>query len=535
MIQEYNGSTWQGKSYSKIVDTTQQVTSFPVVVRPMENTIPSWTIKGNMQQSGTPTSASPITPSECGDRTANLFDKNTVTVGKYINASGEEVTSTGEGEDALNHSAYIPITANTVYYFKKSKAVGAEGASNAFCWFDNSKQLISRDTFTAYQPDEIIEGMATSPNNAAYLIMNYRGTFLDTAMLNSGSSTKPYEPYGYKLDIKSGNTTTPVYLGQVQSTRKIKKLELTGNENNWTYEDTYERFGIGITDMYVYDTRLATIVCTHYPCIDDGRPIGEVPNNTIYAGKSTPPKLFIKTDSYTTINDFKTYLQQQYAAGTPVTIWYVLANETTGIVNEPIRKIGTYSDSVSGTNLSVTAQSPTTIDVDTSLKPSEMDLTYTGLKMCGRKKYIHGNSPQVMPSAVAETKELNGITITCDGKGTYTISGTASAYTPIAFNIPEFITPTSTGQGGNGTLSLFNTFANSSVTIYFYNNNTRVDDWVCTPAYRTNTVYSAIGNKTINKIILNISSGVSVQGTISPMFTNDGQLPVTYQPYLQWQ
>ena len=34
----------------------------------------------------------------------------------------------------------------------------------------------------------------------------------------------------YKIPISSANTTTPVYLGEVETTRKIKKLVLTGDE-----------------------------------------------------------------------------------------------------------------------------------------------------------------------------------------------------------------------------------------------------------------------------------------------------------------
>ena len=39
----------------------------------------SWTVIGNMQQTGTPTTSAPITPEECGDRTANKFDKSQTT------------------------------------------------------------------------------------------------------------------------------------------------------------------------------------------------------------------------------------------------------------------------------------------------------------------------------------------------------------------------------------------------------------------------------------------------------------------------
>ena len=45
-------------------------------------------------------------------------------------------------------------------------------------------------------------------------------------------------------------------------------------------------------------------------------------------------ELYLRDTSYNTLESFIEYIQQQYAAGTPVTIWYVLANSTTGIVNE---------------------------------------------------------------------------------------------------------------------------------------------------------------------------------------------------------
>ena len=61
---------------------------------------------------------------------------------------------------------------------------------------------------------------------------------------------------------------------------------------------------------------------------------------------------------------------------TPLTVWYVLADESTGILNEPLRKIGDNADTVSATVPTLaTAES---ITVDTTLKPSELHLTYHG-------------------------------------------------------------------------------------------------------------------------------------------------------------
>lgn len=56
-------------------------------------------------------------------------------------------------------------------------------------------------------------------------------------MLNLGSTALPYEPYGYKLPLTVNSTAYPIYLGEAQTTRKIKKLVLTGGED-WVYSSS---------------------------------------------------------------------------------------------------------------------------------------------------------------------------------------------------------------------------------------------------------------------------------------------------------
>lgn len=72
----------------------------------------------------------------------------------------------------------------------------------------------------------------------------------------------------------------------------------------------------------------------------------------------------------------KEYLSAQYANGTPVTIWYVLATPTTGIVNEPLSKIGNYVDSISDVISIPTVRGENVFDVDTEVKPSEVYIKY---------------------------------------------------------------------------------------------------------------------------------------------------------------
>lgn len=134
-------------------------------------------------------------------------------------------------------------------------------------------------------------------------------------------------------------------------TRQIKKLVLDGMEN-WNYSTTSQAFLIANVPND-YDNTLAseiTTVCTHYKCIRNDTGIsGMVNNNLRLYAKITSPvthELYIKDTTYTSAADFKSYLAAQYAAGTPVTIWYVLATPTTETISLPSGLSGTLEGSL---------------------------------------------------------------------------------------------------------------------------------------------------------------------------------------------
>ncbi len=195
-------------------------------------------------------------------------------------------------------------------------------------------------------------------------------------MLNLGATALPYEPY-----IEP--TETNIYLGESQTTRRVKKAVFDGNEN-WTYEDVYSRFWLYVADFTTLGLRLTPFVSNSFGSVSDGRPITDVPDNTIYSGAIggiDGHKFYIKCTTYTSLNDWKSFLAAQYQNGTPVTVWYVLATPETAVVNEPIRKIGDYADTVSMEQAGVqipTLHGNTIIDVLTELKPSEMYIKYKG-------------------------------------------------------------------------------------------------------------------------------------------------------------
>jgi len=304
----------------------------------------AWRISGNTVQNGTPTPDNPIMPEGTGERTGNLFDKDNAVI-------GERVLQNSVITDAdMAHSDYIDVTGiSTITVNKKYKA------TNFYFYADKTSNSIGYvNVFTA-----------NVPTGAKYCRINVLKDDVDTIMLNTGSTPLPYEPYGYKIPISSANTTTPVYLGEVETTRQIKKFVLDGTEkwnegtsNYYIFIDVQGR-GEGVPN--------SNALCTHAEN-------GVVVNNNGTA-------LFFKKSVIvqSSLADFKTYLQQQYAAGTPVCVWYVLTTPETAVVNEPLMRIGDYADEVSNVATIPTVNGSNTFDVDTTVKPSEVYIKYKGV------------------------------------------------------------------------------------------------------------------------------------------------------------
>lgn len=180
-----------------------------------------------------------------------------------------------------------------------------------------------------------------------------------------------------KIPILSANTTTPIYLGEVQTTRKIKKLVFTGEEAWSSYSGV-----VYLSNVIDYlKTNSIIVICTHYQSQSSVEGVSETEAGHITFSKGSNYRLCIRDSNYTTGANFKSYLAAQYAAGTPVCVWYVLATEETAVVNEPLMRIGDYADTLSKAQAGVsipTNNGSTTVDVDTTLKPSEVYIKYMG-------------------------------------------------------------------------------------------------------------------------------------------------------------
>lgn len=321
------------------------------------------------------TQPSPLHPSQpqgTGERTGNLFDGQTE-AGIYLAANGNKYGDYTNGMRAANK---ISVSAGTTYTLS--------------CHSENiiSLRILewNGSTFVTQTPKYNISGdvyltVTTDANTTqiAFNIEGVNGQYASKIMLNTGSTALPYEPWGIKIPISSASTTTPVYLGEVQTTRKIKKYEFTGNEDTRLYSGAgLLGFELNIADMLTNSRTLGA--STHFkPQITgsgittDGITFG-ANNKMIYI---TLSQTTISTYNLSDISTIRSWLSAQYAAGTPVTVWYVLAEPETAVVNEPLRKIGDYADEVSGISIPVTAGGDT-LSVDVTVRPSEVTVNYKG-------------------------------------------------------------------------------------------------------------------------------------------------------------
>lgn len=192
-------------------------------------------------------------------------------------------------------------------------------------------------------------------------------------MLNLGATALPYEPYVQP-------TLSNIYLGEAQTTRRIKKLVLTGEETSYMAIDTSKNI-FSIRGVFNQAPELLQVggFCTHYKYNNAISSLAQnMSNGDFVLNKIADDFSFtIRDNSFSNDTDFKQYVQQQYSAGTPVCVWYVLATPETAVVNEPLRKIGDYADEVSGITIPTIAGA-NTISVGTTLQPSEVSVNYKG-------------------------------------------------------------------------------------------------------------------------------------------------------------
>lgn len=372
---------WVPTSYRKFGTETDTITSLPAQIIGDGQAITSCQISGNTVQDGTPTPDAPVDIVGCGD----IWNHWNGTLVRYHLG---KVTGENKVGNLDNGAMFQIEAAPNVDYTVEQDSSPVTSLLRIY----RSNNSLAEQSRIEY--DSMVE---------------WNGTGTPKATINSGSfkyiwvqfGSTWYDSYGasatislvgdYVLPLTVNGREYPIYLGEVQTARRIGKIVLSGTEWWGIQEDREDD-----TTIYVYTVLLdkKTIVsndnyvCSHF-----------VYNVNAYGLNSGQG--FQMVDRYGALrfrvnktiadstNAWKSYLAAQYAAGTPVTIWYVLAEPETAVVNEPLHKIGNYADTVAAENIPTTG-APENFDVLTTLKPSKVSLTYHGWHEHDDTKYTQG-------------------------------------------------------------------------------------------------------------------------------------------------
>ena len=186
--------------------------------------------------------------------------------------------------------------------------------------------------------------------------------------VEAGDAATPYEPYHEPI-------TTPIYLPtplysdemmRSDGSRDVKfdKLVLTGEETFTTHK-TFEDGTISIRIPSSKVKANGIIYCTHLQNVSFAELYNSKKQGIASHLKNDLDNLYCLISGFTKVTQYKDFFRNEYSAGTPVTVWYQLAEPTTETFTVP--KIPT----ISGT---------TVIDVDTAVKPTEIYIKYKSSK-----------------------------------------------------------------------------------------------------------------------------------------------------------
>lgn len=375
--------------YLSTVAFTQEYTgALPIAITAHRQALLDYRIYGNSVQDGTPTPEEPVEVVSVGDRTANLLDLYSYKTTKNVTL---QITSNKiiGSFDSVRDSYIIyqlPVTPNQIYtisgeytsttYHATSVVVSVTDSTSGE-WFNNNNgaRLFRREVTGNH-----FELSFQSENNfvSVFIVFtshenNQTGTTIfKNLQIQEGAKATEFEPYGkYKIPVtvsgKNGEeTTTNIYLDE--PLRKIgdyadyvdfEKQQLIKNVAvvNFTGEEEWRVQGNAYF-TYIAHTPSETppTLCSAFSLSTSGSAaVGEYRLAGIDSWNGNV--LFNYDDGADGVDNFKSYLAQQYANGTPVKFYYLRVTPITELIELP--QIPTFA----GTNV---------IDVDTAVKPSQM-------------------------------------------------------------------------------------------------------------------------------------------------------------------
>lgn len=296
----------------------------------------------------------------------NLFDKDNTEdiIDKcYINQSGEIVSN----QNGWYISNLIAVDSGSKYTYRFNMANDKLWSVPTIGFYDNQgvlMQAVTHSPWINYLSFDV-------PENVKYVRVSVPKSLNHETQLELGTTATEYEPYHEPITTtvylnkplyKIGDYADSINYAEKKAERVIKEFVLTGDNifNTYSTADGSLAYSFNLVGSIDVESKyIANIICTHYVTYSQA---------SIYANATTSgisarvnQNCLIYDSRFSTMTDLIAYLAEQYANGTPVKIYYVLATPETESVTLP--KI-------------LTLDGTTVIDVETEIEPSNMNVKY---------------------------------------------------------------------------------------------------------------------------------------------------------------
>ena len=281
-------------------------------------------------------SPSPDYPSEIETvgSNVNLCDNSKILVGVDPKNSSEKDFRTSDYIKVEHGKSYIASL-----YNEKKVRIGNLVYNE---WNKNLEKLgqITTDTIKITNQDTAYVTVRNYKNDAEEIKNEFYYKFEESLIAT------PYSPYGMgsaEIKVENGLDTTDInyksqtkvlpiqqemlegdYVANVEH-HEWKKLVLAGDED-FEIATSSNGFNAFLNRKIISDNSLEDITtyCNNFKSATDIN-FNLMEDNTIFGGRGYQHQLLIRCDKYTTVEDFKAMLKSKYNSGTPVTIYYKLA------------------------------------------------------------------------------------------------------------------------------------------------------------------------------------------------------------------
>lgn len=301
-----------------------------------------------------PTPTEPLMIESVGDKTKNLFDKETITKGAYLNEKGQRTANTSFG-----YGDYIKVEPGETYTVSgKSGAVGSgyrrvHGYDNSKTW---TEQILAQQvaggadytlTFTAPEDCVYIRFSGMSSTN------DYEET--NIVQIQEGSVATAYEQYGYKIpvNVKSENLFNPnveTYNGYITGSTVGSVISFKSSKLTKSYLKTaYLKKG---TYCYSFDNSPISGTVRICICDEDGIILWALQISTQEGHNETT--FSTNVDGWLYVTTVAGSDSIQIEKGDTATAYEPYFNQTTNIyLSEPLRKLGDLTDYIDFENQKV--------------------------------------------------------------------------------------------------------------------------------------------------------------------------------------